>query len=105
MTTPACRRLASTLAALALAGCTAAKPAPRSPSDPGARILALADEYVAAWFDREPLEATESSWPAAADGKLPDRSPAALAAWHARQDAWLEELRSLPVPRPGTPAA
>jgi len=90
----------------ALAGCA---PAARGPAgalrDPDARILAIADAYVAAYFEREPLEATEATWPAAANGRLPDHSAAALTAWHAREDAWLAELASAGEPTQGTPAA
>ncbi|HET9595606.1 MAG TPA: DUF885 domain-containing protein [Anaeromyxobacteraceae bacterium] len=91
--------------ALALAGVRCAAPAARPGSADDARTLALADAYVAAWFEREPLEATEVSWPGAADGRLPDRSPEAIAAWERREDGWLAELSALAPPAPGTPAA
>src|SRR5207302_1255665 len=40
------------------------------------------------------------------DDRLPDDSPLALAAWQAREDAWLEELRAIdPAPFGGRPEA
>jgi uncharacterized protein (DUF885 family) len=96
------------LLALALAACHAsgsdarARP-PRRLSEQ--RILALADAFVAARFDRDPVEATQASWPAAAHDRLPDNSPAAIASWQARTDAWRAELAALPVPAPRSAAA
>src|SRR6185369_3498294 len=85
--------LGSALLAAAIASCTPAgkRPAGEVPRAEE-RVLGLADAYVAASFEREPLEATEATWPAAAHGSLPDNSAAALADWHAREDTWLAEL-------------
>jgi uncharacterized protein (DUF885 family) len=77
--------------------------APRSP-DGDRRALAIADAFVAASFEREPLEATEAAWPGAAHDRLPDRSATSRAAWEAREDAWLAELAALPAPAPGSDA-
>src|ERR671928_115815 len=109
MKTQAQARLAvALLAAGALAGCRG-HPTAGAARGGDARVLALAERYVAARFEREPLEATEASWPAAAHGRLPDHSLHALANWHDREDAWLAELRStsslaLPAVRDPAPA-
>jgi uncharacterized protein (DUF885 family) len=98
-------RLAAALAAATLGCASSQKHLAVAPGGADARILAISDDFLAAYFEREPLEATEASWPAAAHGHLPDNSPEALLAWQARQDAWRQELLSLPPPAPGTSAA
>src|SRR5690349_13533160 len=102
------RRGAAAAAAALAAAVVAARGAaavPAGAADAERRVLALADAYVAAWFEREPLDATEAAWPAARHGSLPDASPAAIAAWQAREDRWLRDLRALPAPAPGSAAA
>jgi uncharacterized protein (DUF885 family) len=65
-----------------------------SPQDPVAAALAIADEYVTGYYDQFPEEAYETGFPAALD-RLGDRSHEALAAWEAREDAWLEALERI----------
>ncbi|MEJ2482970.1 MAG: DUF885 domain-containing protein [Gemmatimonadota bacterium] len=62
--------------------------------DPVAAALAIADEYVNGYYDQFPEEAYETGFPAALD-RLGDRSPAALAAWEEREDAWLSALERI----------
>jgi uncharacterized protein (DUF885 family) len=77
----------------------------RSPEDPVAAALAIADAYVTGYYDQFPEEAYETGFPAVLD-RLGDRSPAALATWEEREDAWLEALEHIdPVDLEGTEAA
>src|SRR5436309_14108726 len=63
------------------------------------RVRQVADSYLAAYFERHPDEATLDGVAGVPDDRLPDRSPLALAAWQAREDAWLAELRGIePAP-------
>src|SRR2546422_2811930 len=59
------------------------------------RVRQLADSYLAAYFERHPDEATLDGVAGGPDDRLPDDSPLALAAWQAREDAWLAELRAI----------
>src|SRR5436309_2786031 len=70
------------------------------------RVRQLADSYLAAYFERHPDEATLDGVAGGPDDRLPDDSPLALAAWQAREDAWLAELRAIdPAPFGGRPEA
>src|SRR5438128_1170502 len=70
------------------------------------RVRQLADSYRAAYFERHPDEATLDGVAGGPDDRLPDDSPLALAAWQAREDAWLAELRAIdPAPFGGRPEA
>jgi uncharacterized protein (DUF885 family) len=62
---------------------------------PGARVQRLADTYAVAYFERHPDEATLDGVAGVSHDRLPDDSPLALAAWHAREDAWLADLRAI----------
>ena len=67
--------------------------------------LAIADEYVAAYYDQFPEEAYETGYPAALD-RMGDHGPAAREDWAAREDAWLSQLRDIdPAWLEGTAAA
>lgn len=95
----ACRRhlcLAAALLALGSSTCVAAA-SPRT--TPAATIKALADRYVAAYFDAFPDEATISGATAVPHDRLPDLSPAARAAWQAREDAIWQALTALDATR------
>lgn len=63
-----------------------------------ARVRGIADAYVAGFFDRHPEWATAEGVEGADHGRLTDRSLAATAAWEAREDAWLGELREIDPP-------
>src|SRR5437764_262597 len=70
------------------------------------RVRQVADSYLAAYFERHPDEATLDGVAGGPDDRLPDDSPRALAAWQAREDAWLAELRAIdPAPFGGRPEA
>jgi uncharacterized protein (DUF885 family) len=57
----------------------------------------LADSYMVAYFERHPDEATLDG--VAPGGgphdRLPDNSPAAIAAWQQREDEWLKQLKHI----------
>jgi uncharacterized protein (DUF885 family) len=77
-------------------GSRAAAPQNQNDSDAGdARVRALADSYLAGFFERNPDAATLFGVPGAHHDKLPDNSFAALNAWHAREDAWLAQAKAI----------
>ena len=65
----------------------------RQPADD--RVRALADTYLAGYFDRNPDAATVYGIPGHRHDKLPDNSLQALQEWHAREDAWLAEAKQI----------
>ncbi|HST60366.1 MAG TPA: DUF885 domain-containing protein [Longimicrobium sp.] len=79
---------------LALA-CAAPSLAAQAPADDAARVTALADEYVAAFLAAYPDEAEVYGFTLERHDGLTDNGPAALAAWRAREDAWLATLASV----------
>ena len=62
-------------------------------------IEELADEYLAEFKESDALMGTYYSIEGARHDRLPDNSLAAMAAWEAKEDAWLTELAHI-----GTPA-
>ena len=66
-----------------------------SVDDPAAAVRALADEYWAGYVERYPEVATYQGVATAPHDRLTDNSLAAVAAWQAREDAWLARLRAL----------
>lgn len=63
--------------------------------DDAARVTALADEYVAAYLAAYPEEAALSGFTLDRHDGFTDNSPAALAAWRAREDAWAAALAGI----------
>jgi uncharacterized protein (DUF885 family) len=60
---------------------------------PAARdVETIADEYLSALLEYQPELGTLYSLPGARHDRLTDNSSTALAAWQAREDAWLAEL-------------
>lgn len=100
---PASARLLLVLASLLLAAACGRSPEPasRPASEPATRqsIEAIADEYLAAWLERNPTMATYYSIPGARHDRLFDNSPEALGAWEQREDAWLAELDAIGEPQ------
>jgi uncharacterized protein (DUF885 family) len=66
-----------------------------STDDPVALALAVSQEYVDGYYHQFPEEAYEFGYPNPPLDRYSDRSPEALAAWHAREDMWLETLQSI----------
>ena len=58
----------------------------------------IADEYLAAYLVRYPETGTLFLLPGARHDGLTDNTLPALAAWEAREDAWLEELEAVDAP-------
>jgi uncharacterized protein (DUF885 family) len=82
----------------AFAACRQAAPSPGTQpaqADRSSTVTGLADEYVAAFFERYPESATRRGLPDADHGRVTDNSLAALAHWRAREDAWLTRLRAI----------
>ncbi len=90
---------AATAASPAPAPSTTASPSPTTapalPADPAARVNALADAYVKAFFEHFPDRATVEGRADADHERLPDSSLAGLAAWRDDEDALLDELGSV----------
>ncbi len=89
------RRLIIPVVCLTFFGCghTPEKPAAPPPAD--AHVRALADTYLAAWFDRFPEQITEFGVPGHLQDKLTDNSLEALKSWQSREDAWLAEAKQI----------
>lgn len=60
-----------------------------------ARTRQLADSYMVAYFERHPDEATLDGVANGPHDRLPDNSPAAIAAWQQREDDWLKQLKHI----------
>ncbi|HEX9348618.1 MAG TPA: DUF885 domain-containing protein [Gemmatimonadales bacterium] len=59
------------------------------------RVRRLADTYLTAYFEQHPDEATLDGVANTRHDRLPDNSPAALARWRDREDAWLTVLKHI----------
>ena len=59
------------------------------------RVRALAETYLAGYFDRNPDVVTVYGVPGRRHDKLPDNSLQALQEWHAKEDAWLTEAKQI----------
>jgi uncharacterized protein (DUF885 family) len=82
--------------AAACTGKQSAARAPQSHADSVARAVdAAADAYVAAYFDYQPEAALLAGAPYGNQGKVVDNSPAALAAYRAREDSLLAAVRGI----------
>ena len=74
------------------------------PDSLASQVRQLADSYLVAYFDQHPDEATADGVADGPHDRLPDNSPAALARWQIREDAWLARLRRInPRPLAGRP--
>ncbi|TFG51438.1 MAG: DUF885 domain-containing protein [Gemmatimonadales bacterium] len=97
-------RLLATLTLAATASC-APSDAPK-PSGAAATALRVAQEFVDGYYHQFPEEAFEVGYPDTPMDRLGDRGAAAMAAWRAREDGWLAELRGIdPAALEGTDAA
>ena len=71
-----------------------------------ARVRALADAYMAAYFERYPEAVTQYGLANRTHDRLTDNSLGALEAWERREDAWLREVRAIDAASlVGTPEA
>lgn len=86
------RRAVAAALPLAVLACATA---PRRAADPVARVAAIADAYAAAFLAEQPEQAyLLGATPPRHDG-LSDNSPAWIASWQAREDAWLAALDAI----------
>jgi uncharacterized protein (DUF885 family) len=67
--------------------------ASHEPAD--AKVKALADAYLSAYFDRYPDQGTYFGVPGRHHDQLPDNSLPSQKAWEAREDGWLSEARAM----------
>jgi uncharacterized protein (DUF885 family) len=74
-----------------------------APPPADAQVRALADTYLAAWFERFPEQITEYGVPGHRQDKLTDNSLEAWKAWHDREDAWLAEAKQIDPATIGAP--
>jgi uncharacterized protein (DUF885 family) len=77
-----------------LAACNQQPQQPAAPPS-DSHVKALADTYLAAWFDRFPEQITQFGVPNHHQDKLTDNSLDAIKAWQAREDAWLTEAKQI----------
>lgn len=88
-------RLPTVVALTAAVSCAPAV-APKPPDAP-ATALRVAREFVDGYYHQFPEEAFEVGYPDTPMDRLGDRSAPAMAAWRAREDGWLAQLRSIRV--------
>ena len=86
------RRLTASALTLVLTGCAETAPPPSA-------IEQLADEYLVELMESDALMGTYYSIEGARHDRLPDNSLAAMAAWEAKEDAWLAELERIGTPK------
>ncbi len=67
---------------------------PRPPAEV-TTALRVAQEYLDGYYHQFPEEAYEVGYPDTPMDSLGDRSQAAMAAWQAREDRWLADLRAI----------
>ena len=91
---PPCRAIKSLALTLPLAACASAGP-PRPPAAPSAQVTAVADEYLAGYFETNPSAATQAGVRGARHDRLEDNTPAAREAWERREDRWLADLQAV----------
>lgn len=59
------------------------------------RVIAIADDYLAAWREAFPEANTTNGIPGARHDRLTDNSAAAERAWQAKEDRWLAEMKTI----------
>src|SRR5687767_1493377 len=93
------------LATLILSGCVPPVQSPSSDAiSSAARVDALADEVVRAYFHEFPEYATLEGYPTADHARLSNNSFAAVADFYARLNSWLARARQTdPAQLAGTP--
>jgi len=88
---PSPYQLSALIVVMLLSACSKTAPAPSA-------IEQLADDYLAAMMEHDPLMGTYYAIAGARHDRLPDNSLAALAAWESKEDALLERLQVIAPP-------
>jgi uncharacterized protein (DUF885 family) len=88
------RRITTALTAAFLFG-ACSNGATDNGSDHAAVAQSIAQHYVDGYYHQFPGEAFEIGYPDTPMNRFGDRSVGAIAAWQAREDAWLDSLRAL----------
>lgn len=70
-------------------------PAPIGSDAARAAVRAIADDYVAAYVESFPEDAERSGLAGVAPDGLTDNSPAAIARWRGKEDAWAGQLAAI----------
>ncbi len=89
------RRLTLGVVCAAALACGRPVERPQAPPASDGRVRALADTYLAAYFDRYPEQVTVFGVPGRHHDKLTDNSLEAFKAWQAKEDAWLAEAKEI----------
>ncbi len=89
------RRVLLFLLCAAAAACGRTDSSAPTPERADTRVRELADAYVSAFFDQFPEQATYYGVPGRRHDRLSDNSLGALAAWHAREDRWLADVKAI----------
>jgi uncharacterized protein (DUF885 family) len=97
------KRLIVPLVCLAFFGCRQVAEKSSTPSPADTPVRALADTYLAAYFERTPELITLYGIPGHRQDKLTDNSLEAWKAWEAREDAWLAEAKQIDPATIGAP--
>ena len=93
-------RLAVCLSCAVVIGCSGPPESTAVAPEPAdANVQALADAYLTGYLNQVPETATYYGIPGQTHDKLSDNSPAALARWHAQEDAWLGAVRAIDTAR------
>ena len=93
-----CRLATLLFASLFLCACDSGESSNSETAAASRSIEAIADDYLAALFERYPTLPTSYSIPGFRHDKLYDNSLPSLAAWEAREDAWIAELQAVGEP-------
>jgi uncharacterized protein (DUF885 family) len=92
-------RLLAVACALATAACAPRLAVSPTPAPGGAiaaqQVVAIADDYLAAWRDAFPEVNTTYGIPGARHDRLSDNSAGAEQAWRVKEERWLEQMRRI----------
>lgn len=95
----------ATIAILAVSTCAGKKQHEQAIADAAALIDDIASEFVDAYYQQYPEEVYEVGYPDSPMHRFGDHSTGSIAAWQARVDGWLDQLRNVDVSVvKGTPA-
>lgn len=80
---------------LVVSACSTPPPSAPKPEPADGKVKALADAYLAGFFERNPDQLTYYGVPNSHHDKLPDNSTTAVKAWEAKEDAWLADAKAI----------